>query len=169
MNSQGEMGGFPPGFGHVRGRARKLLRDPVALARLAARAEESLRRRRGALEGVVDELATLTRLLRAWAHGTYRDVRHSTLVAVVAAVLYFLMPLDAIPDIVAGIGLADDAMVIAWVVERVRAELDAFRRWEADRSGVSASRGEYRGEGAQQAGRAAHASPVGPHGQGASH
>jgi uncharacterized membrane protein YkvA (DUF1232 family) len=108
------------------------VQDPAAVARLADRAQTRLRRRSRALDDVVDRLATLIRLIRAWARGEYRDVSTQAIVAVVAAVLYFVVPLDLVPDFLLHVGLVDDIAVISWVFDQVRGELDAFRRWEAD-------------------------------------
>ena len=47
----------------------------------------------------------------------------------VAALLYFLSPLDMIPDWLPGVGLLDDLAVLAWVVRHWQAELDAFKVW----------------------------------------
>jgi uncharacterized membrane protein YkvA (DUF1232 family) len=45
--------------------------------------------------------------------------------------MYFLSPLDAIPDWIPGIGMLDDIAVLAWVMKSLEAELDAFRAWRA--------------------------------------
>jgi uncharacterized membrane protein YkvA (DUF1232 family) len=47
-----------------------------------------------------------------------------------AALLYFVLPFDVVPDVLAGIGFVDDVAVITSVVESVRNELDRFREWE---------------------------------------
>jgi len=47
-----------------------------------------------------------------------------------AAIIYFVNPADVIPDVIPLVGYVDDAAVIAWVVAAIRADLDAFRRWE---------------------------------------
>ena len=41
------------------------------------------------------------------------------------------MPADLIPDFIPVAGLVDDAAVIAFVVARIRVDLDAFMAWEA--------------------------------------
>jgi uncharacterized membrane protein YkvA (DUF1232 family) len=50
---------------------------------------------------------------------------------VVAALLYFVTPLDAIPDWLFGIGLVDDLAVLAWVLRTWQEELAAFQQWRA--------------------------------------
>jgi len=77
-------------------------------------------------------LKTLLDLAQAWANGSYRGVARSNLVLVVGAVMYFLNPFDLVPDFLAGIGLLDDASVIAWVVGAVSTELAKFEKWKAD-------------------------------------
>jgi uncharacterized membrane protein YkvA (DUF1232 family) len=45
--------------------------------------------------------------------------------------MYFLSPLDAIPDWIPGLGMLDDIAVLAWVMKNLEAELNAFRAWRA--------------------------------------
>ncbi|HCA00251.1 MAG TPA: hypothetical protein DEO97_17460, partial [Pseudomonas sp.] len=62
--------------------------------------------------------------------GEYRAISPNALVAVVAGLLYFLSPLDAIPDWIPGLGFVDDLAVLGWVMRKWSAELDAFRAWK---------------------------------------
>ena len=75
------------------------------------------------------ELATFIALLRAWVNGDYRQVSTRTIVSVIAAVLYFVVPFDLVPDFIAAIGLLDDAAVIGYVIGVVRDEISEFDRW----------------------------------------
>mgnify|MGYP001589741621 FL=1 len=48
--------------------------------------------------------------------------------------MYFLSPIDAIPDFIPVFGMLDDIAVLAWVMKSLSAELSAFRAWrEAQR------------------------------------
>ncbi|MNY28694.1 hypothetical protein D3C86_1626840 [compost metagenome] len=51
------------------------------------------------------------------------------MVTVVAGLLYFVSPLDAIPDWLLGVGMLDDIAVLAWVMKAITDELEAFRAW----------------------------------------
>lgn len=108
--------------------ARPFLRDGRLPALLVAVARKSGKqgRRLGALK---DDLRLLQNLCLAWWRGEYRAIGSRTLVAVVAALLYFLTPLDALPDWLPGLGLVDDLAVLAWVLRTWREELAAFRAW----------------------------------------
>ncbi|MCY1285036.1 hypothetical protein D9M68_313370 [compost metagenome] len=81
------------------------------------------------LSAVRDDLRLLLALCNAWWRGEYRAVSPQALVAVVAALLYFLSPLDAIPDLLIGVGLIDDIAVLAWLMKTWHEELEAFRVW----------------------------------------
>ena len=54
---------------------------------------------------------------------------YQALLAVVAALVYFVMPLDLVPDWLLGVGLLDDLAVLAWVLRTWEDELDAYRTW----------------------------------------
>ncbi len=106
----------------LRRRFRVLLLVRDAYDRLAGNAS--------AMDAVWDDLQTVMRLLVAWAQDSYRRVPWTPLVLMAAALLYFVLPFDVVPDVLAGIGFVDDVAVITSVVESVRNELDRFREWE---------------------------------------
>ena len=68
-------------------------------------------------------------LMQAWVGREYSNISNANLVLIVGAVVYFLAPIDLVPDFIAGLGLVDDAAVIAWVVDAVRDELAKFKAW----------------------------------------
>lgn len=72
----------------------------------------------------------MLRLSRAYSRGVYRDVTDSTLVVVIAAIIYVVNPLDVIPDALPALGYLDDATVIGLAVRRSRQALEDFMIWE---------------------------------------
>jgi uncharacterized membrane protein YkvA (DUF1232 family) len=75
-------------------------------------------------------LHAMLRLIRAYYRGDYRVVSESTLVVIIAAVIYVVSPLDVIPDAIPGIGFLDDATVLSLALKRTRNDLDDFMAWE---------------------------------------
>lgn len=73
---------------------------------------------------------TMLRLIRAYYRGDYRQVARTTLIVVVAAIIYVVNPFDLIPDWVPGLGLLDDAFVLGLAIRRTRETLDDFMTWE---------------------------------------
>ncbi len=76
------------------------------------------------------KLLQLGRLVSAFAAGTYRSISLKPLIALTAAVVYFLNPFDLIPDFLPGLGLTDDLAVLTWVYQAFSRELSAFLEWE---------------------------------------
>lgn len=80
------------------------------------------------------DLPLLVRLLKAWKNGRYRGLSVRTLASLAIALLYVVSPLDLIPDFIPGIGLIDDAAVLALLLHSIAQDLAAFRIWEGNRS-----------------------------------
>lgn len=77
-----------------------------------------------------DGVKTLFRALEATFFGGYRGFSKKTLVALTAAALYCVAPIDAIFDWIPGLGLCDDLFVVAAALKAFAAETRNFRRWE---------------------------------------
>lgn len=75
-------------------------------------------------------LQTMLRLIRAYYRGDYRLIAESSLVVIVAAIIYVVSPLDVIPDAIPAIGFLDDATILAVALQRTKRELDDFMIWE---------------------------------------
>ena len=79
------------------------------------------------------DLPLLFRLLKAWKDGSHRGLSVRTLASLIAALLYVLSPVDFMPDFIPGIGLIDDAAVLAFLLHSMAQDLAAFRVWEQGR------------------------------------
>jgi uncharacterized membrane protein YkvA (DUF1232 family) len=107
--------------------AKRYLKDKERLNHLLTEALSVARGRGGKLW---EDIQLLVRLVKAWKSGSYKGVSAQTLVSIVAAILYFISPLDVIPDFIPGVGYIDDAAVIAWLISNISDDLDEFRSWE---------------------------------------
>jgi uncharacterized membrane protein YkvA (DUF1232 family) len=124
----------PEGFARYRTRASILLRSPDELKALTGRAARKLASSGEVSEKFAaarDQLNSLLALLKAYVSGEYRNVSTRSLVTIVAAVLYFVIPMDVVPDFLLALGLLDDAAVIGYVFSVVRAEVRDFEEWRA--------------------------------------
>jgi len=100
-------------------------RLPVVLLAVARKRSA----RGGLLKGLREDLGVLQALCVAWWRGEYRAISKPALVAAVAGLLYFLSPMDAIPDWIPGLGFVDDLAVLGWVMRKWSGELQAFQAW----------------------------------------
>ena len=76
-------------------------------------------------------LQSLFRLVRSAASGEDTGVPGTTVAAAVAVLIYFLSPIDLIPDFIPVLGLLDDVALVAWFSTTVKHELDKFAVWES--------------------------------------
>ena len=80
------------------------------------------------------DLRLLQALCLAYWRGEYRAISPKALISVVAGLMYFLSPIDAIPDFLPVFGMLDDIAVLAWLIKTLDDELSAFRAWRERQS-----------------------------------
>ena len=113
-------------------RARRLLKSPQELQRVIERARRKSARAAHSLGEAFADLKAMLHLVQAWLSRQYSGVSYASLVLIVGAIVYFLMPTDFVPDFIVWLGLVDDGAVVAWVVRTVRDELAKHKAWEAE-------------------------------------
>lgn len=77
-----------------------------------------------------DNFFILGRLLKAYTLGRYREIPWKTLLLVTAAILYFVNPIDFIPDWIPVLGFTDDFGILVSVYTSISKEIDKFLTWE---------------------------------------
>jgi uncharacterized membrane protein YkvA (DUF1232 family) len=123
-----------PAFRKATEEAESYVNDPNRLLTLLLGAREKINHvPRGPFAETWPYLMAMIRLIRAYHHHDYRDVSSQNLLVVVAAMIYFVSPLDVIPDSVPILGHIDDAFVVRLALESVRADLDTFMAWETSK------------------------------------
>lgn len=103
--------------------------DPGERQKLEQGVRAKIRRlaRRARYSDPVQKLIRDVRLLGEMAWDSDFPLSWTTRIAVLGALAYFLIPSDAIPDLIPGLGLIDDASVIGLVLHRVRGELIRYK------------------------------------------
>lgn len=79
---------------------------------------------------LVMRLKVLIKMVKAYAKGHYREIETKNILLMVAALVYFVTPLDLIPDFIPITGLLDDFTVVLWVYNKLQQEIDHFIDWE---------------------------------------
>ncbi len=87
--------------------------------------------------GVVDVLrekvTTLGTLLRFYASGEYRQIEIGNVVKIIAGFIYFIAPIDLIPDFLPFIGFSDDVALFVYLMKSIDDELQKFDQWKNDK------------------------------------
>lgn len=113
----------------ARRRAGRILRSATATRWLVQAVFNRSDRFKARLGDAFADLILLASLLRDWVTGRYRTVPWGTLLTITGALVYFLMPLDAIPDPIVALGLLDDIAVISRTLKLTRTDLDRYQQW----------------------------------------
>jgi len=78
-------------------------------------------------ERLFEDVRVLWNILQETIRGRYFP-SVKTLIALTFALLYFILPTDALFDFIPLAGYLDDAVVVGWVAKNLREEIERFNR-----------------------------------------
>jgi len=78
---------------------------------------------------IVKQLRLLSMMTYYYGKGMYRNVTQKSIVIIIAVLLYFLMPLDLMPDFIPFLGYLDDITLIGWLFSTLGKEIIQFEDW----------------------------------------
>lgn len=81
---------------------------------------------------IKNRFSILGRLLKAYMLGRYREMPWKPLLLITAAVLYFINPVDLVPDWIPGLGFTDDFGILMSVYGALGQEINKFLAWEEE-------------------------------------
>lgn len=112
--------------------AKKLISNPKRTSELMNKAMDksnSTEAKTPLLIEMKENISLFFQMLRDFFTGKYRKFSPRTSVKLLAALLYFLLLIDLIPDFLAVIGFTDDAAVIAWVLNSISKDVRKYKHW----------------------------------------
>ena len=114
--------------------AKRLIKHPAQLREVIEDALIKMKKHSAAIREIAAEFQIILRLVKSWLSGDYKDISIKAIGILIAAILYFLNPFDAVPDAIPGVGYIDDVAVVAWVLKTLKDEIEKFRVWESGRA-----------------------------------
>ncbi len=78
------------------------------------------------------DIVTLISLVRSYMKKQYTDIPMGSMISIVAALIYFVSPIDIIPDTVPIIGYMDDIAVIGFVLNFVHDDVEEYKQWQKE-------------------------------------
>ncbi len=119
--------------------------DPDLIMKLLRGVREKIRNVEDGKKLAADVLSNIrlfARMILAYVRGDYREIPWRSIVLIIGALLYFVMPLDMIPDFIPATGFVDDITVILLVFKAVSDDINAFKRYESGGEEVKEEPGE---------------------------
>lgn len=119
-------------FNKYKKKAQGVLKDNEKLDELMKSAEEKLK----TVPTVGEYLAYIPLfldMLKSYASGEYKEIPTGSLIAICAVLLYFVSPIDLIPDFIPVLGYVDDIGIILVGLTLVKSDLDIYRNWRKNK------------------------------------
>ena len=79
---------------------------------------------------LADKVTTLSRMVKAYVSGEYKIIPWGSIVKIIAVLLYFISPIDLIPDFIPFLGLTDDFALTMWLFSSLADDFANFEAWE---------------------------------------
>ena len=112
--------------------------EPSRLEQAASTGEHKLNKLSGqppaSLARWWQDLRLMVSLLNDYRKGNYSAVPWKVIAAIVAALVYFVSPVDVVPDFLPLAGYLDDALVIKLALDLARADLARYSQWQAQQT-----------------------------------
>lgn len=121
-------------FDKFKSKATSLVNDSTALKNTLSKVQKKLdamEENEGLRGKVVAYVKLVIRMITNSVSGRYPDLPWQTLIMIVAGLLYFIAPLDAIPDFIPIAGLVDDVTILAWLGKSFSDDLAKYKEWES--------------------------------------
>ena len=77
-----------------------------------------------------EDIRLMVQLVTDYFNGDYQDVEWRNIAAIAGAIIYFVSPIDVIPDFIPEVGFLDDALVIKLALEFADEDLSKYKDWK---------------------------------------
>jgi len=79
---------------------------------------------------VAERIKIMVRMVQSWRNKSYRNISTSSIFITIVILLYFVNPIDVLPDFIPIIGGLDDAILLAYLLKVIDKEIEKFIAWE---------------------------------------
>ena len=117
-------------------KAKSILGDKERMGKVLQRTQEKMTNMPGVkkeMNSFLDKVRTFIRMIKAYISGSYKDIPVRSILLMIAGLVYFITPLDFLPDFIPGIGMIDDVGVVLAVFNSVADDVSKFRLYEQER------------------------------------
>jgi len=111
-------------------RATVLLKDKKKASKTIDDALGKAVTNRGDLDGVWNKMLLLFAVSKDYINGNYTEIPKRSIIAILGGLVYFLSPIDVVPDFVPVLGFIDDIFVLNLVYRQVSKDLEKYSEWK---------------------------------------
>lgn len=120
-------------------KASEIIKDKKKAKKLL---EEAMQKAKENRSGPVDEmwstLQLVFSLVRDWIKGDYKNIPKGSLIIIIIGLIYFITPLDMIPDLIPG-GFVDDVVILGFLLKQIGSDIDNYKIWKDDKPDIDSN------------------------------
>lgn len=113
-------------------KAKEVVKKPDLLEKVLREAEEMLKDTPVVGEQL-SRLPVVISMVKSYITKEYVEVPVGTIIAVIAALLYLVIPTDLINDKIKGIGQIDDIIVITFCLSKIEKDIVKYIKWRDEK------------------------------------
>ena len=110
-------------------KAKSILQDPQKMEELARKINKKLANIPVVGEYFAD-IPILCMMAVDYVKGAYTEVPFASMVGIAVALVYFMTPVDLVPDAIPGLGRLDDAAVLLFAVKAAHNDIAEYKVWK---------------------------------------
>lgn len=117
----------------AKNKAQEFINNPEKAKTILTEAIKKADSAQGPFEKVWEELQLMFGIIKDWMTAEYKEIPKGSILAILGGLVYFVSPIDVIPDFIPGIGYLDDIFVISLVIGQIRADLQKYKLWKENK------------------------------------
>ena len=118
-------------------KAMEILKDKNKVSKLLEEAMNKAKANRiGPIDEIWSKLQIVFSLLKDWISGEYKQIPMGSLMILVVGLIYFITPIDILPDLIPG-GFVDDVVIFGFLFKQISADIDAYRSWKEEKAAIT--------------------------------
>lgn len=111
--------------------AETLIHDEDKFERFVQRLEQKLKLT-PVIGDYISDIACLVSLVRSYIKKDYTDVPIGTIISATSTLIYIVSPVDLIPDTIPVVGIADDILLLKWVLSSIKSDTEEYKKWRVE-------------------------------------
>ena len=120
--------------------AKRILEEQSQVKALFGQVSKKLQTLSGShkqINELLEHVQLFLRMIKKSFTGEYSSFSNKTLLSLVFGLLYFVTPMDVVPDFIPLLGFSDDLSIIYFIIKNFKSDIEAFKVWELNQQPVS--------------------------------